>query len=397
MSKEKPDQVIEGEVSLTDLQNSIFSFGVGQVQPVEGQDDLQISTSTPAKPKEEEEEEIVEDPKKKETPPAPADAASEEEEEEIAEEEEEEEEDDTKKEVPAQSGFSFKNVASKYLDEGIWQDMELELEEGKTVKLSEVDSIDEDTFFAIQKAQGEYSSEEVQEKYISKDGLSEDALKIVDILKNGGEFTELFENPQQAKRPFEGVDIESEQNQQAILYEQYVRQGLGDKEAKELVKIATKDLTLDAKVQEIVTHYNKAYDTYLDNKQKEQAQKKLEADKKTREFKKNVMASLKEGFQLKDTLARKLTNLGVEKTATGDFKIDEIYEQKMEDPQEAAELLYFLSDKEGYLNMMGAKTKRKENIKTMKKLSILKDKVKKEGGKVEKPTSAPGLKFKVGA
>ena len=67
----------------------------------------------------------------------------------------------------------------------------------------------------------------------------------------------------------------------------------------------------------------------------------------------------------------------------------------MEDPKEAAELLYFLSDKEGYLKMVGAKTKRKTNLNTIKKVSILKDKQKKEGGKKETSKDTSGFEFSV--
>lgn len=382
MSTEKTNQVEEGEISFEDLANSSFSFEVANFtpqkddgievtlqEPTEEEKEAAAKAAAEASEEEDKDKDLSEEEKaaKAQEEAAAAEAAA---------SEEEEEEEEEAPPAPVTGDASYKDVASLYLEQGLWEDVEVELEEGKTVKLSEIENLDKETFLQIQKAQKEFAGEDIENNYVSKQGIDENGLKLIEILQNGGDIREIFEKPEDAIRPFENVDTDNEKIQESILYQQYRMQGLSETESSNLVALAKQNLTMDDKVQQIVTYHQKRYDDYLTKKVEEQRQAKIEEQAKLKEFKKGVMENLKEGFKLKDTLARKLTNLGAEKTESGEFKIDEIYAKKMEDPKEAAELLFFLSDKEAYLKMMGAKTKRDTNLQTIRKVSILKDKQK---------------------
>ena len=385
MSTEKTKPVQEGEISFEDLANSSFSFEVDNFTPIKD-DGIEVTLTEPT------EEELaaakaLEEEEKNKTQPTEEELAAQAAAEAAASEEEEEEEEAPKTPAPTAGDASYKNLADRYLEQGLWEDVEVELEEGKPVKLSEIENLDEETFIEIQKAQKEFRDEDLESKYISKEGLDENGLKLVEILKNGGDIREIFEKPEDIQRPFENVDLDNEQTQASILFQQYRLQGLSETESTNLVKLAKENLTIDDKVQQVVAYHQKRYDDYLVEKQAEQAKAKAEEQTKLKEFKKGVMENLKEGYKLKDTLARKLTNLGVDKTESGEFKIDEIYAKKMEDPKEAAELLFFLSDKEAYLKMMGAKVKRDTNLGTIRKVSILKDKQKTTKNEDDKPKS----------
>lgn len=385
----KPTQVQEGELSFEDLANSSFSFSVNDFTP-KPTPEINVTLEE----QEEEEEEInTQQPTEEElAAQAAADAAASEEEEEEEQEEEEQPKPETIKAGTGEPSIMYNSIAKKYITDGIWEDVELEIEDGKKVKLSEIENLDEETFFHIQKEQKSFLDEEIEKNYIPVEGLDETGLKVVEILRNGGDFFELFQKPEDTKKPFEGVDLDNEKNQESILFQQYLRQGLSEGDAVDLVKKAKKELTIDTKVQQIVEHYQTSFDKMLTKKAEEQAAKKLEDDKKVKEFKKSVLDNLKNEYKLKDTLARKLTNLGVERTAEGEFKIDEIYSQKMEDPKEAADLLYFLSDKAGYLKMMGANVKRESNLKTIRTVTRLKEKAKTT---TKEPTQKSELSFNV--
>lgn len=370
-TESKTNQVQEGEISFEDLANSSFSFEVDNFIPAKG-DGIEVTLEEPTEEEKEAAAKAAAESKEKPEGKTEEELAAEAEEDELeAEAKAEKEKAESKKEPSA-----YKNLASRYLEKGLWEDVEVELEEGKTVKLSEIENLDEDTFFEIQKAQKEFLNEDLETKYVSKEGIDENGLKLIEILKNGGDIREIFQKPEDAVRPFENLDLDNERIQESILYQQYRLQGLSETESTNLVGLAKKNLSMDDKVQQIVTFHQKKYDSYIAQKAEEQKKIQAEEQVKQREFKKGVMDTLRETYKLKDTLARKLTNLGVDKTDTGEFKIDEIYAKKMEDPKEAADLLFFLSDKDAYLEMMGAKVKRETNLGAIRKVSILKDKQK---------------------
>lgn len=277
----------------------------------------------------------------------------------------------------------YGKLATKFLEKGKWQDAEIELEEGKVVKLSELEEMDEELFFQIQENQDKFKDEEIQTNYVSTKGIDENKRKLIEFIKEGGDIKEVYKTPQEAKRPFEDLNIEDEAIQKSIMlnYLTQVKE-LNEEDAKVILGNYEKRGELDGTVNEIVTAYQKDYDNKLESKLEELKTKKTEQAKKDKETTKRLEEIYKES-KLDEKLARRLSTLGTKRNKEGDYELDNLYTERLENPEEAAELIFFLNDKEGYLKSKMAATRiatQKENLKSIKliKTSTKVDKDKKE-------------------
>lgn len=284
-----------------------------------------------------------------------------------------------------QSDSYYGKLAQKFLNKGKWQDAEIEKGDGTVVKLSELDKIDEETFFAIEESQSKFNEDEIKNNYIKKGDFDENKLKVIEILKEGGDIKDIFSTPEEAVRPFEGVDIEDSTVQKNVFFNYLTKvQQLNPEDAKVVLANHDKRGELEPKVKEIVEGYQKQYDDNLSAKLATIKAEKAERITKDKEFSKNLQEIYK-NYSLDEKLAKKFSTLGTKRTDDGDFELDSIYAEKMEKPEEAADLIFFLTDKEGYLKSKMAETKIKTETSHLKKINLVKDKQRKD----DKASSTP--------
>ena len=157
---------------------------------------------------------------------------------------------------------NYNSIAKKLLEKGDWKEALIEID-GVDVKLSELDNLDEETFLSILEEQKKLSKEDLEKEYVQVKGVDENKVRLINIIKNGGDLKEIFQNENQLRKPYEDADLEDTQTQQNILFNQYLRQGLNKEDATKLVLEATKEFTLDAKAKHIVTGLQTLYDENL--------------------------------------------------------------------------------------------------------------------------------------
>lgn len=266
---------------------------------------------------------------------------------------------------------NYNSIAKKLLEKGDWKEALIE-KDGVDVKLSELEDLDEETFLGIWEEQKKLSKEELEKEYVPVKGVDENKLKLINIIKNGGDLKEIFQNEAQLKRPYEDADLEDTQTQQNILFNQYLRQGLNKEEATKLVVEATKELTLDVKAKYIVTGLQNLYDENLKKLETETKENKIKEQEKIKEYKKNLNTLYKEEG-IEDPLIKSLVDAGTKFDKDGSLYIDTVYEKLMEDPKEAKELIFFMLERDKYLAKKGASIKRDTNIENLKKIKILQD------------------------
>lgn len=305
-----------------------------------------------------------------------------------AEEEEEEEEEETAEEKAAKqkeldeaaaqaaagNNSGYKAIALKYIENGTWSsDLAIENEDGTQVPVSELEEISEDVFFQIDEAVKAQKAEENKSKFISIEGVEERRKNIIEIVKEGGDLRKIFTDHKQMQEyinPFAGLDLEDESVQETVYRDALMKHNKLDAGAAQLiVDKAKEDLVLDARVKDYVEKYSESFDKFVEKKKQEiidsnKAEKKAQA-----EFKKTLKEKYK-GMSIDDKLANKLANSAVTKR-DGEFEIDTVYAQKMEDSDEAAELILFLTDKEAYLEMKTNQTKLKEQKKFRQTVKIV--------------------------
>jgi hypothetical protein len=268
----------------------------------------------------------------------------------------------------------YKTIALKYIENGEWsEDLSIEGEDGQPVYVKDLEDIDEDTFFQLDKAVKDLKAEENKEKYISLDGVDERRKNIIEIVKAGGDLTQIFNSKEAVEEyinPFSKLDLENEQVQERVYLNALMKHNKLDAEtAQTVVEKAKKDLTLDSKVKSYVDQYTESFDKYVAQQKEAILNQKKEEAKAQKEFKKSLTEQYKK-FEIDDALARKLASSAVNKK-DGEFEIDTVYANKMENPEEAAELILFLTDKQAYLDFKMKDVKLEESKKTRRLVKIL--------------------------
>lgn len=363
---------MENETTFDDLMKE-FEFEVPGVAPeLSEEEKAKQAAEAAAKAAEEEEakkkQQSADDDEAKKAAEEEAAKKAEEEEAEAARLKAEEEAKKKAEQTPSgESGSFYKNLALKYVENGTWSNnLALEID-GEEVPLEEVEELDEETFFQLEEAVKAQREEERQGKFLEVDGLDERRKNLIEIVKEGGDLGKIFRDEKQVQEylnPFAGLDLDDEDTQARVYYNALVNFNKLDPDAaKAVVASAKKDLTLDTKVKNFTDQYTARFDKFIEDKKAALIEEKKQEKQRLAEFKKSLTKEYKENFKLKDTLVRKLTSSAVNTVEDG-YEIDAIYDQKMQDPAEAAEIILFLNDKEAYLQAKMQETKIKEQKKT---------------------------------
>jgi hypothetical protein len=265
----------------------------------------------------------------------------------------------------------YLNLLKKNIEKGVWEDVLIE-EEENSFKLSEIEDLTEEDYFEFLAEQEKLKAEDLKEKYVSVDNLPENKKIILDIVRNGGDLQEIFKTADALEEPFsesQGWDLDNEQHQYSIVYQQYLRQGLDEKKAKLLADEDAKDVTLDSKAKEIVDAYKAAYTENLKKINEDLIKEAQEEEKRVKEYRSTLTKKYKEET-LPEATYKKLVDLATKKGENG-FAVDDIYEQIMKDPEQAADLIFFMVEKQKFLERASQNKVNKsqvENFKTIKRI-----------------------------
>jgi len=292
--------------------------------------------------------------------------------------------------------ITFDNSASVYFDivkdkleSGEWEDVLIETEDGTEKLLSEIDSVDKETFKNLERAINEQKNEDLKSRYVEVEGLTDVQKKLISIVKNGDLDTakELFEDPQSLVEPFQGYDEDNDTHNTEVLAWYYQKMiGHSPSETKALVEASKKDLTLDVKAKKIVQYQRDQFYKNLETKEQELIASKEQEANKIKEYRKGLLSELKQDG-VSEALARKFTDVATKKTESGEFEVDSIYDEWMQDPKKAKELIQFLLDKDTYLKRVTSEVKKNVQLDNLRKIKIVQDTTKVERKKKEE--SAP--------
>ena len=372
MDDNKNNEVLPGEVTLDNL-DALFEIGAEDTPPTIEQEIEDI-------PELEKELEQEEESSEEESQEGISEQETSEQEQESEENEEGQEQQQEEEAQPEQSSNIFSRTQS-LIELGLLDDIRIALseEDEEGTLLSEFSDITEDQLKKVIDKQKEAKDKKLEEGFISKSELSEDALKIVNILKEGGDLKELFASPEQMKRPFEGLDLANEDTQKKIILHHYMNNGgHTQKEALALLKQKEEDFEVDTYSKQIVDAYNEQYDKYLDEKENEAVTKAADEKKRVAEKRKDLNKVLRES-KIKDTISRKIVD-GVTKPTSekGRYAVHDALDALLENPQENYEVLLHLLDKKSFDELYKVKSKKNEIKNTITLIdSLPKDKARK--------------------
>jgi len=300
------------------------------------------------------------------------------EEESLAAEKAKEAKEEESKQAPGESSSSSK-IAKKYIEQGIWEDYVIDYK-GEETPISEIEDLDEDTFFEIIKAQKEENEKDISSNYINKSELDEISLEVIEISKNGGDISNVLKIKEQFINPLESYDLNEEDHQEELVRQMYSMENkaLSSKQIDSLIQSDKVDLELETKATNFA---NKLKDSFKETL-RQQKQATYDNKQKQEDDTKKLKKDLREEFK----------NLGYDKPAFTSPLIDkatskEGFDQEIkslrEDPKMLAEFLIWKSNPEEYRKNIASKEIKKEQVGTARKLNLLR----KESGSSSKSSS----------
>lgn len=266
----------------------------------------------------------------------------------------------------------YLQLVKEKLKTGEWDDV-LIGEEGEEKPLSELESIDEETYNLLLEDHLKHKQEEVNSKYVKIDGLSDIQKSLINIVKTGDleKARELFENPRQLEEPFQGYDSDNESHNIQVLSWYYAGQGNSEKEIKALLNVAKEDGTLDQKAEKIVNWQKDEYYKKIKQAEDQAREEKRQEEENIKKYKKELVQELKSGVE--EGMAKKFADVATKYNKEGQLEIDSIYDEWMKDPKKASRLIHMLLDEEDYLKKIGANTKKEVQKDFLRKANIVRN------------------------
>lgn len=285
--------------------------------------------------------------------------------------------------LPSQ-GTDYKSILTELIGEGLLPEIgSIQTEEGE-VALEDME-IDKDTLIAILRSSQEEKLKSIKETSISVSGVSEFTKKLIEIEKHGGDVQKAIDTYQTYKDPIETIDIETPLGQKAMCYLRLQAQGIDEETAKDLIKSYELQGTLEEKAFASKEQLNQAYEASLE-------QQRLDAIEEDKAFKaslknyRNSIDNVLKDRAYTDTHRRKLLDIATKVDDKGDVMLDNILNEFRRNPIDAADLLLFVTDKEGFLKANAEELLKEERKKNFKTINII---PKGSGGSLKLHDQAP--------
>lgn len=245
-------------------------------------------------------------------------------------------------------------------------------ENGEEQKFSDLEIEDEETYLEYIKQLHEEKKKKLLENKADLEGVSDLTKKIIELDRSGGDITSVLEAKARVLDPISQLDMDVEDNQKVVIahYLSTRYADMSDDDIKGLVKTYEERGVLAEKAVEYKVSMEKAVNE-LAEKQKQaiEEQRKVFAEK-YKGYKKSVKESVSSKFQLKDEYVKKLIDYGTKLDNNNSPELlNKKYEEMLRNPDEAADLILFLYDKEEYLKQQTNKVVTEERRNVFKKLT----------------------------
>lgn len=276
------------------------------------------------------------------------------------------------------------------IDTGQIEDSVVEID-GNEIQLSNFKDLDKDTLKDIIDTFKNTEKEKINKDYVSIKDLDDNRKNLIDIILKGDleQVKEVLKDSEDViKDPFEKFDNTNDEHNAQVYYAYLVNQkGNTEDEAKALIDVAFKNKSLDLKALKIVEAYRENSKKILEEKKEKVLKEAEEKKNKIKEYSKTLDNTFKT-YDLKPEKVLEFKKLATQYDSEGNLPIDKIYEEYISDPEKAADLILFLSDKELYNKRIFAQAQKSTLKDTVNKIQIVKQ-VKK--AKNEEPEDKPVL------
>lgn len=245
-------------------------------------------------------------------------------------------------------GSESYKVALRMLELGLIKDHEYQVEEGveEGTSVSKFLNMTADNLKEIVDSQKADSQEDISSKYISKEGLKEHELKVIEILKNGGDLSQIAKTEEEAfQRPFEGFTMDSEDEQAEVRYAFLVQvKNLDPESAETLIDKEIRNGTISKTGQHAFDAYRKSHADYVDAILEKQVKAKEHRDFNFKENKKALTSKYKEAG-LKESAYKKVVADYSKRDEKGEYNLITKLREVLDNPEENHEVILHLADK----------------------------------------------------
>lgn len=268
---------------------------------------------------------------------------------------------------PTETNSFYSELIKEFIADGDWVDGQIEID-GEPFILSELSTVDKDTFLKIKKGQQVAKEEREKGKFISTEDLDETDLKLIEIRKLKGDVKELLQFQSEIIHPLQGLDLEDINVQRNIVYHKYLNKEVPDSVIRSTIAELEKNFKLDAEAAECVAEINEVYKQKVDAKLEAKRAEALQEEENTKLYRKSSTEAYK-AMGLKESVIKNLVDAATVKNKQGITKADELFLKAKADPEFFNEVIFLLNDPKGYKEYLGANIKSNHDLKTFIKIS----------------------------
>lgn len=278
----------------------------------------------------------------------------------------------------------YSELIKELVEKGEWEDVDVTIGE-ETVGILELADVDKDTFLLLKEQQESEKKKELQEKYISTEGLKEEDKKIIEIIKNGGKdiATQILQS-----KPFietiEEIEVtRNEEDFKGLVYQSYKSQNYEDDYIALKINAMVKNGTLDDEAQKIIDQVKLNYKDYVDNSLKKIEENKKQIEAQRTEYRKKLNEVIKT-YTIEDKDKRSILDVATKYDQDGKLEAQKLFDKaREENPELFVEAVMLLKDAKMYESFKMTKAKNTATLNTMKKHIIVSPKnERKQGEKV---------------
>lgn len=282
-----------------------------------------------------------------------------------------EEEEDNSEEIITDAQLEYrKNLLKSLFGEEV-ETLIVPNEDGEDVEvpLDEFD-LDEESFKEIIKNKIEAEKEAASEGKISVDGVDEFTKSLIELSKKGGDVRELLEYKAAYTDPLDQLDLSTKEGQrEAIALYLRGRQETEDEIQIRLDAYESKGL-LESKAKEFDSQIRESIKNLTEQRKREAEEIALQKKEQLKSYKKEFAEGLSKNFQLNDKSKAKLVDMATKATKDGKYEMDTIYQQMRANPEEAAMLALWFTDREEFVRQITSKKVKEEQLKTANKIRL---------------------------
>jgi len=275
------------------------------------------------------------------------------------------------------------------IEDGLIEDFQVAVGEGeneKLVFLSELEKVDEDTYKYILSTYKETKKKEIDDNYISKEGIDELTESLIQLKKEGGDITSIIKEELQYVDVLQKMksNIDDEQQQIDIVFHELKRKGLSDRVIQAQINDLTENFELEKTAVDILDGYIAGYNQSIEEKKKEQLDRISKDKEKEKQFKKEVSTFYKTA-KIPDNIKNILLENTTKRDENGLTNTDKLYFDSINDPEKHAKIAFFLHNQEAFEKWISSSKVLQSEIKSALPLMRINTKVIKKESEAGSP------------